>query len=68
MFTVEPPPKDGGMEKLFRVIYMIDVPALGPREAAEYVYQVMRDYESMPPALHVIDEYGNRRVVDLSKC
>ena len=34
-YQIEPPPKDGGKEPLFRVIYAIDVGAADERKAAE---------------------------------
>lgn len=66
-FTIEPPPKESGPEKLYRVVYIIDVNAADPKEAAEYTHQIMTDPDSLPPVLHVIDEGGERIEIDLSK-
>ena len=66
-FTIEPPPNESSPEKLYRVVYIIDVNAADPKEAAEYTHQIMTDRDSMPPVLHVIDEGGKRIKIDLSK-
>ncbi len=66
-FTVEPPPKESGTEKLYRVVYIIDVNAAGPKGAAELTHQIMTDPDSLPPVLHVIDEGGTEVEIDLSK-
>ena len=66
-FTIEPPPKENGPEKLYRVVYIIDVNAADPKEAAEFTHRIMTDPDSLPPVLHVIDEVGARVEVDLSK-
>ena len=66
-FTIEPPPKESGPERLYRVVYMIDVNGLNPQQAAERVYEIMKDSESMPPVLDVLDAAGQRTRVDLSE-
>jgi len=66
-FTIEPPPKESGPEKLYRVVYIIDVNAADPTEAAEFTHQIMTDPDSLRPVLHVIDEDGGRVEIDLSK-
>lgn len=66
-FTIEPPPEESGPEKLYRVVYIIDVNAADPKEAAEFTHQIMTDPESLPPFLNVIDEGGKRVDIDLSK-
>ena len=66
-FAIEPPPKENGPEKLYRVVYIIDVNAADPKEAAEFTHQIMTDPDSLPPVLHVIDGDGNRAEIDLSK-
>jgi len=66
-FTVEPPPKESGPERLYRVVYIIDVNAADPKEAAEFTHQIMTDPDSLRPVLHVIDEGGRRVEIDLSK-
>ena len=66
-FTIEPPPKESGEEELYRVVYIIDINAANPREAAEFTHRIMTDPDSMPPVLHVIDGDGRRVKIDLSK-
>ncbi len=60
---IEPPPNQ---KNLSRVVYSIDVDASGPHDAAEYVYQIMTDPDSLPPLLEVIDSKGNKVEIDLS--
>jgi len=62
---IEPPPTEAGVEPLYRVVYMIDINAKGPRQAAERVHVLMQDAESMPPVLDVLDSHGRRTRVDL---
>lgn len=66
-FTIEPPPKENGPEKLYRVVYIIDVNAADPKEAAEFTHQIMTDPDSLRPVLHIIDEGGKSVKIDLSK-
>jgi len=63
---IDPPPKEKGDERLFRVVYMIDVNAGDVREAAEYTHRIMTDPASMRPVLHVVDSNGACTEVDLS--
>ena len=63
---IEPPPREGGDEPLFRVVYVIDVNGADNRDAAEYTYRIMTDPESLPPVLQVLDCNGNETVLDLS--
>jgi len=65
-FMIEPPPTEAGPEPLYRVVYMIDINAKTPRQAAERVHMLMQDPESMPPVLDVLDSHGRRTRVDLS--
>jgi len=65
--TIEPPPKEDGPERLYRVVYAIDVSAKSPQQAAEHAYEIMRDPESMCPVLDVLDSEGRRTRVDLSE-
>ena len=64
---IEPPPTESGLEPLYRVVYMIDINAKDPRQAAERVHMLMQDPESMPPVLDVLDSHGRRTRVDLSE-
>ncbi len=65
--NIEPPHKESiGAESLFRVVYVIDVNAATPCEAAEQVHQIMTDPESMAPSLEIIDHTGATVTVDLS--
>lgn len=64
--NIEPPHRESGAEPLFRVVYVIDVNAANPREAAEHVHHIMTDPELMVPSLQVIDHTGAAVTVDLS--
>jgi hypothetical protein len=64
--TIEPPPKETGLERLYRVVYVIDVNAMNPRQAAERAYELMKDPASMRPVLEIIDSSGRQTRVDLS--
>ena len=64
--TIEPPPKECGPERLYRVVYVIDVNARSPRQAAERVYEIMKDPASLRPVLEIIDASGRQTRVDLS--
>ena len=65
--TIEPPPREAGPEWLYRVIYMIDINAKSPRQAAKRAHTLMQDPESMPPVLDILDSTGRRTRVDLSE-
>ena len=64
--TIEPPPKDRGPERLYRVVYVIDINAMNPRQAAERAYEIMKDPQSIRPVLDIIDSSGRQTRVDLS--
>ena len=64
--SVEPPPKEKGTEPLYRVVYVIDVNAMNPRQAADRAYEIMRDPQSIRPVLDIIDSGGWQTRVDLS--
>lgn len=65
--TVAPPRADSGDESLYRVVYVIDVNAPSPDDAARKTYGIMSDPSSQPPVLEVIDHVGNATKVDLSE-
>ena len=65
--TIEPPPKETGPERLYRVVYVIDINARNARQAAERTYEIMKDPGSMRPVLDVLDVAGQRTRVDLSE-
>lgn len=64
---IDPPPKETGPERLYRVVYVIDVNAANPQQAAERAYEIMCDPASMRPVLDVIDAAGRCMRVDLSQ-
>ncbi len=66
-YQIQPPPQEKGKDPLFRVVYVMDVGAGDVVEAAKTAYEMMRDSDSMPPVLEVIDNKGNRVKIDLSK-
>jgi hypothetical protein len=65
--TIEPPPKEAGPESLYRAVYVIDIGAKSPRQAAKRAHTLMQDPDSMPPVLDILDSTGRRTRVDLSK-
>ena len=65
--TIAPPYHERGDEPLFRVIYIIDVNAASPLEAARQAYRLMADPQSQPPVLEVIDHCGGVLSIDLSE-
>ena len=65
--VIEPPHKEGGNEPLFRVVYVIDVNAAGPLEAARKTHRIMAAPESQPPVLEVVDHQGKAVSIDLSE-
>jgi len=65
--TIEPPPKETGPEPLYRVVYVIDINAMNPQQAAEHAYDIMQDSQSMRPVLDVMDTSGRKTRVDLSE-
>jgi len=64
--TIEPPPKETGPEQLYRVVYVIDINATNPCQAAERAHEIMKDPASMRPVLDIIDSGGRQTRVDLS--
>jgi hypothetical protein len=64
--TIEPPPKESGPERLYRVVYVIDINAMNPKQAAERAYEIMKDPQSIRPVLDIIDSSGRQTRVDLS--
>ena len=64
---IEPPHKEGGDEPLFRVVYILDINAVNPIEAAMQTHRIMSDPESQPPVLEVIDHQGKAVSIDLSE-
>ena len=64
---IEPPPTEAGLEPLYRVVYVIDIVAKNPLQAAERVHMIMRDPESIAPVLDVLDSRGQCTRVDLSE-
>jgi hypothetical protein len=65
--VIEPPHKEGGKEPLFRVVYVIDVNAMDPLDAAKRTHRIMADPESLAPVLEVMDHRGHVTRVDLSE-
>lgn len=68
--VIEPPHKEGGDEPLYRVVYVIDVNAVSPLEAARQVRQIMMDmirHDSQPPVLEILDHGGTVVSIDLSE-
>jgi hypothetical protein len=65
--TIEPPPQETSPEPLYRVVYMIDINANDPRQAAERAHALMQDGQSMPPVLDILDSTGRCTQVDLSE-
>ena len=63
--TILAPWEDRGDEPLFRVVYMIDLNAPCPEDAARHAYRIMSSPTSVPPVLEVIDHTGNTTTVDL---
>ena len=64
---IEPPHKEGGKEPLLRVVYVIDVGAANPIDAARQAYRIMADPDSQPPVLEVVDHQGKAVSIDLSQ-
>ena len=65
--SLSPPPRETGPEPLYRVVYVIDVNASDPRQAAVRVHQIMTDPTSIPPILDILDADGRWRQIDLSQ-
>jgi hypothetical protein len=56
-----------GDKGVYRVIYEIDVGAASAVKAAKTVHEIMRDSDSLPPVLDIIDHKGNKIRIDLSQ-
>jgi len=65
--TIEPPPEEQGPQRLYRVVYTIDINAAHAKQAAEQAHEIMKDPQSMPPVLDVIDSQGRLTRIDLSE-
>ena len=63
-FIIEPPPKEKG---LYRVVYVIDIGAKSPLDAAKKTHEIMTDHDSLAPVLEVVDQNGKVTEIDLSK-
>ena len=63
-FIIEPPPKE---KDLYRVVYVIDVNADNPLDAAKKTHLIMTDPDSLAPVLEVVDQGGKVTKIDLSK-
>ena len=61
---IEPPPKE---KDLYRVVYVIDVNANSPLDAAKMTERIMTDPDSLAPVLEVVDQGGKVTKIDLSK-
>lgn len=66
-YRIKPPPEEKGSEKLYRVVYTIDVSGRNPRQAAVTAWQMMRYKDAYRPVLIVIDDKGKKVSLDLSQ-
>ena len=64
---IPPPPQESGSEPLWRVLYTIDVNASDAGKAALAAHQMMKDSQSWPPVLDVMDSRGHVQRVDLAE-
>ena len=64
IFIIEPPPKE---KDLYRVVYVIDVNADSPLDAAKKTHLIMTDPDSLAPVLEVVDQGGKVTKIDLSR-
>ncbi len=62
---IEPPPKE---KDLYRVVYVIDIGAKSPLDAAKKTHEIMTDLDSLAPVLEILDQGGKVTEIDLSKC
>ena len=62
--VVEPPPRE---KDLYRVVYVIDVGADSPLDAAKKTHEIMADPDSIAPVLEVVDQGGKVTKIDLNK-
>ena len=63
IFIIEPPPKE---KDLYRVVYVIDVNADSPLDAAKMTERIMTNPDSLAPVLEVVDQGGKVTKIDLS--
>ena len=63
-YRIEPPPKEKG---LYRVVYVIDIGAESPFDAAKKTHEIMADPDSIAPVLEVVDQGGKVTKIDLNK-
>ena len=63
-YRIEPPPKE---KDLYRVVYVIDIGAESPLDAAKKTHEIMTAPDSIAPVLEVIDQGGKVTKIDLSK-
>jgi len=63
-YRIEPPPKEKG---LYRVVYVIDIGAESPLDAAKKTHEIMADPDSIAPVLEVVDQGGKVTKIDLNK-
>ena len=64
VLQIEPPPKE---KDLYRVIYVFDVGADSPLDAAKKTYEIMTDPDSLAPVLEVVNQSGKVTKIDLGK-
>ena len=64
IFIIEPPPKE---KDLYRVVYVIDINADSPLDAAKKTERIMTDPDSLAPVLEVVDQGGKVTKIDLSR-
>ena len=63
-FEIEPLPKE---KDLYRVVYVIDIGADSPLDAAKKTHEIMTDPDSLAPVLEIVDQGGKVTKIDLSK-
>ena len=63
-YRIEPPPKE---KNLYRVVYVIDVEAANPKDAAKKTHKIMTARNSLAPVLEIINSEGKVTKIDLSK-
>jgi len=63
-YRIEHPPKENG---LHRVVYVIDIGAESPLDAAKKTHQIMTDPDSLAPVLEIVDQSDKVTKIDLSK-
>ena len=61
---IEPPPKE---KDLYRAVYVIDINADSPLDAARKTETIVTDPDSLAPVLEVVDQGGKVTKIDLSK-